>query len=127
MKKAPLDELGRRERQIMGILYERGHASASEVLRALPDPPSYSAVRAMLKLLEDKGHAQHVSDGSRHVYSPTMPARQASKSALDDVVKTFFRGSREAAMAALLEHSKRPIPDEHLRRIAKLIKDAQKD
>jgi predicted transcriptional regulator len=100
---APATELGRRERQIMEIVYRRGRATAAEVLADLADPPSYSAVRGMLRYLEDKGHLKHEQDGPRYVYLPTAPQSRVRKSALTHLVETFFAGSAGAAAAALIE------------------------
>ena len=111
----------------MEILFELERATASEVHARLEDKPSYSTVRAMLKLLEDKGHVQHVADRNHYVYSPTMSQSHARHSALMDVVKTFFRGSSEAAMVALLESSKREMSDEELRRLARIIRNARSE
>ena len=96
-------DLGKRERQIMEIVYRRGRATASEVLADLADPPTYSTVRAMLRYLEDKGHLRHEQDGPRYVYLPTAPADEVRGSALSHVVRTFFDGSVSTAVAALLE------------------------
>src|SRR3954463_13791272 len=90
-------DLSRRERQILDILYERGQATAAEVQAALPEPPSYSAVRALLRILEDKGHVRHQQDGPRYVYLPTLAHDNAKRSALHHVLKTFFDGSAEQA------------------------------
>ena len=95
--------LSRRERQIMNIVYERGRATAAEVRDAMPDPPSNSAVRAMLRILEDKGHLHHEQDGPRYVFLPTVPPEEARGHALNRIVRTFFDGSAEGAMAALLD------------------------
>src|SRR3954466_5861557 len=94
--------LGRRERQIMDAVYPRGRATAADVLGDLPDPPTYSAVRGMLRLLEDKGHLRHEQDGLRYVYLPTAGQAQAQNSALRHMVQTFFGGSASAAAATLL-------------------------
>src|SRR3954471_349842 len=94
--------LSRRERQIMDVVYRRGPATAAEVLEGLPDPPSYSAVRAMLRVLEEKGHLRHEEKGPRYVYLPTVPREEARQSALSQLVQTFFDGSTEQAVAALL-------------------------
>ncbi len=96
-------QLGRRERQIVEILYRLGKASVAEVLANLPDPPTYSAVRGMLSLLEAKGHVSHQRDGMRYVYSPVINPSKARQSALRHLVSTFFEGSPLAAAAALLE------------------------
>src|SRR5262245_61785871 len=95
--------LSRRERQILDILYEKGRATALEVLEGLPDPPGYSAIRSHLTTLEEKGHVRHEKDGARYVYMPTVQARTARRSALQHLLKTFFLGSREQAVAALLD------------------------
>src|ERR1041385_3620263 len=93
-------DLTRRERQIMDILYRRGRATAHEVLEGLDDPPSYSAVRALLRLLEERGHVKHAVDGKAYVYAPAVPRGDARRSALSHLVKTFFAGSVEDAVAA---------------------------
>lgn len=97
------DPLSRRERQILDILYARGTATAADVLEALPDPPSYSAVRALLRILEEKGHARHETQGARYVYLPTVPRERARNSALTRIVQTFFNGSAAQAAAALVD------------------------
>src|SRR5262245_37449264 len=99
-------QLSRRERQIMDIIYERGQATAAEVLESLPNPPSYSAVRAMLRLLEEKGYLTHNQDGPRYVFMPTLAREKARKSALKQMLRTFFDGSTEEAVAALLDMSR---------------------
>ena len=103
-------DLSRRERQIIDILYARGRATAAEVQAALPDPPSYSAVRAMLRILEDKGHVKHEQDGPRYVYVPTVGHDNAKRSALHHMLKTFFDGSTEQAISALLDDSASKCP-----------------
>jgi predicted transcriptional regulator len=113
--------LSRRERQIMDVIYRLGRATAAEVLERLPDPPSYSAVRAMLRVLEDKGHVRHEQDGQRYVYLPTVAREKARKSALAHLVKTFFDGSVERAVTALLDSGGR-LTDEEYDRLARLIK-----
>jgi len=119
--------LSRRERQIMDVIYRRGRATAQEVMEHLPDPPSYSAVRALLRVLEDKGHLRHEQDGPRYVFAPTVPRERARQSALKQLVRTFFDGSTEQAVAALLDlQSDRLDPDE-LARLAKLIEQARKE
>ncbi|HMF59564.1 MAG TPA: BlaI/MecI/CopY family transcriptional regulator, partial [Vicinamibacterales bacterium] len=104
-------DLSRRERQIVDILYARGKATAAEVQTALPEPPSYSAVRAMLRILEDKGHVKHEQDGPRYVYVPTVGRDNAKRSALHHVLKTFFDGSTEQAISALLDESAAKLSD----------------
>lgn len=122
---ATLAGLSRRERQIMEILYRRGRATAAEVLEDLPDPPTYSAVRAALRLLEEKGHLAHAMDGKRYVYRPTTPRSRARSTALRDLVRTFFGGSTEQVINALLEEQK-PSSAE-LERLAKLIDQAREE
>jgi BlaI family penicillinase repressor len=119
--------LSRRERQIMEILYRSGQATATEVLAALPDPPSYSAVRALLKILENKGHAGHVMDGTKYVYKPTLPRERARRTALENVLDTFFDGSAEKAVAALLDMSRTGLSDEELGRLSLLIEKAREE
>ena len=121
------DHLSRRERQILDVLHTRGQATAAEVLAALPNPPSYSAVRALLRILEEKGHAKHHRDGVRYVYLPKASREAASKSALQRVVSTFFKGSVTEAMAALLENSDTEISDEELNKLQQIIKQAKKE
>ena len=116
--------LGRRERQIMDVIFRLGRASAQEVLDQLPDPPSYSAVRGMLRLLEDKGHLTHTQDGPRYIYVPTTRPEVARRSALKHVLRTFFNDSREAAVAALLDVSDKPLSPEEHKRISTLLKKA---
>ena len=119
--------LSRRESQIMEIVYESGRVSAAEVLERLPDPPSYSAVRAMLRILEEKGHLRHEQDGPRYVFLPTVPREEARDSALKRVVRTFFDGSAEGAMAALIDLGVSDLDEEALERLADLIEDARKE
>jgi len=120
------DPLGRRERQILDAVYRLGRASASEVQAQLPDLPSYSAVRAMLRILEDKGHLRHETEGPRYVYIPTVPRDRARRSALRHVVDTFFSGSVEQAVAALLESSDARLRPEELERLSERIARARK-
>jgi len=127
MRPDPLTALSRRERQIMDIVYREGRAAATDVLGFLPDPPSYSAVRALLKVLENKGHLRHVLEGTRYVYIPTLPADRARRSALKRLTDTFFEGSAEKAVAALLSLSKDDLTAEELARLARLIEDARKE
>ena len=120
------NQLSRRERQIMEVIYTRGRATAAEVLESLPDPPSYSAVRAMLRILEGKGHLVHVTDGPRYVFLPTTPREQARETALRGIIQTFFGGSPENAVAALLDLDDE-LDAEALERLAELIADARKE
>ena len=119
--------LSRRERQIMDVLHARGQASAAEVLSALPAPPGYSAVRALLRILEEKGHIRHHRDGARYVYEPRTSPERARRSALQRVVSTFFQGSVTQAMAALLESSDATLSDADVARLQQLIKTAKKE
>jgi predicted transcriptional regulator len=125
--KARERDLSRRERQIMEVIYRRGQATAAEVLDDLPDPPSYSAVRAMLRILEEKGHLRHEQHGPRYVFLPKVPREQARRSALKQLVHTFFDGSTEQAVAALLAQSDRKLSAAELDRLARLIDQARKE
>lgn len=120
-------QLGRRERQIMDVIYRKGKASVTEVRDELPDPPSYSAVRAMLGFLEDKGYLRHEQNGLKYVYLPTLDTRQVRTSALKHMVKTFFGGSPEQAVAALLELSDTRLSSKDKQYLAQLIKKAQQE
>ena len=120
-----LDDLGRRERQIMDILFRRGQATAAEVLGDLPDPPSYSAVRGMLRLLEEKGHVRHEWSGPRHVFRPTRELADAQRSAARHLLRTFSNDSMESAVAAMLGAADRPLTDDEVRRLSKLIDQAR--
>jgi BlaI family penicillinase repressor len=127
VKKAGLEDLSRRERQIMDIVYREGRVSATDVLARLADPPSYSAVRAMLRILENKGHLRHDLAGNRYLYLPTLPMHRARRSALRNVLETFFEGSTEKAVAALLDLSRDELSDEDLERLSRLIGEARKE
>jgi len=118
-------DLGRRERQIMDVVFRLGRATAAEVLAGLPDPPSYSAVRGMLRLLEDKGYLRHEQDGPRYVYLPTTARDEARRSALAHLLRTFFDGSRENAVAALLDLEDEPIDDGEYARLKTLLENAR--
>jgi predicted transcriptional regulator len=120
-------ELSRRERQIMDLLYQRGRATAAEVQAELPDPPGYSAVRAMLRVLEDKGHVRHQQDGPRYVYVPRVARDRAKRTALRHVVRTFFDGSTEQLVAALLDDGSTQLSEGELDRLADLIARARKE
>jgi predicted transcriptional regulator len=119
------DPLSRRERQIMDVIYTRGQATAAEVVDALPDPPSYSAVRALLRILEEKGHLRHQEDGPRYVYLPVVPRERARRSALRNLVRTFFDGSVAQAAAALIDQSK--LSNAEFDRLRELIEKARKE
>lgn len=125
MAKPSPHDLSRRERQIMDVLYTSGRSTAAEVQTAMPDPPSYSAVRAMLRILEEKGHVRHEQDGPRYVYLPTVGRDSAKRSALQHMLRTFFDGSAEQAIAALLDHSSAKLSDDELERLARLIDQAR--
>ena len=127
MEPTPPLDLGRRERQIMEVVYRLGRATASAVRDQLPDPPSYSAVRGMLRLLEEKGHLQHSMDGIRHVYFPTVPRDDMRDTTMRHVLRTFFAGSVSAAMAALLEASDEPRSEKELDVLQKMIDRARKE
>lgn len=119
--------LTRRERQIMDILFRRGRATAAEVMEELPGDPSYSTVRTQLRVLEDKGHARHEEEGLRYVYMPAMGRTTARKSALRHLVDTFFDGSAENVVAALLGGEAARLSDAELQRIADLVAKARKE
>ncbi len=122
-----LGDLGRRERQIVEALYRLGRATVNDVLAELPDPPSYSAVRAMLNKLEEKGYARHEQDGPRYVYLPVIPAERARSTALRHLVDTFFDGSAERAVLALIQLSDTKISEEELERLAELVRRAERE
>jgi predicted transcriptional regulator len=119
--------LSRRERQIMEIVYARGEASAAEIHAALPDPPSYSAVRALLAILVDKGHLKHRSQRGRYIYAPTRRRTRVGRSALRRVLDTFFEGSLEKAVAALLQSPDTKLSQAELERLGQLIQQARKE
>ncbi len=114
-------QLSRRERQIMDVIYQQGSATAAEVMERIPDPPSYSAVRAMLRVLEEKGHLQHEQDGPRYVYVTAIPRDTAKRSALKHIVRTFFDGSTEDAVAALIDGASTGLSSDQLDRLQALI------
>jgi len=118
--------LSKRERQIMDVLYRQGRATAADVQAGLPDPPSYSAVRTLLRILEDKGHLRHEQDGVRYVYVPIVAAAKAQRSALKHLVDTFFGGSASRGMAALFELSGGDLDEAELRRLRQMIDEARK-
>ena len=126
MSPRPEQNLSRRERQIMDILFTQGRATAAEVQSALPDPPSYSAVRAMLRILEEKGHIRHQQDGPRYVYAPTVARENAKKSAIHHVLKTFFDGSASQAISTLLDDDASKLSEAELDRLAHMIERARK-
>jgi predicted transcriptional regulator len=127
MARSPKPALSRRERQIMEVVYRRGAATASEVQADLPSPPSYSAVRALLRILEEKGHLRHEAEGARYIYKPTVTRGRAGSEALQTLVETFFDGSAGMAAAALLDKASRTISDTELDQLEALIVRARKE
>ena len=121
----PHPQLSRRERQIMDVAYRLGRATAAEILREMPEPPGYSAVRALLRILVDKGHLRFDQDGPRYVYSPTVSRRKARSGALEQLVRTFFDGSPAQAVTALLDASQDKLSRAELDELAALIDAAR--
>ncbi len=119
--------LSRREREIMDIVYTLDGVTAAQVLENLPNPPSYSAVRALLKVLEEKGHLTHKQDGPRYVFIPTLPREEATQNALKHLLKTFFDDSTEKAVAALLDISEERLSEEDYNRLAQLVERARQE
>ena len=122
-----VSKLSRREREIMDILYQRGKSAASEVLEAMDAPPSYSAVRAMLRVLEEKGHVKHLAEGLRYVYVPTVNRDKAKRSAVKHLLDTFFQDAPEQAVAALLDVSSTRLTREELDRMSEMIERAKRE
>ena len=122
-----LAKLSRRERQCLDVLYQKGEATVADVMAALQDPPSYSAVRATLNVLLEKGHATHKQDGPRYVYLPAVPADAARNAAVQHLVTTFFGGSTEQAMAALLDIADLNTSRDTLDRLTKKVQSARKE
>ncbi len=119
--------LSRRERQIMDIVYVLGRVSVAQVLERIPNPPSYSAVRALLKVLEKKGHLKHKQEGPRYIYFPTLPREEARQTALKHIMQTFFDDSTEDVVAALLNISEGNLSETDYKRLSELIKKARKE
>jgi len=119
--------LSRREREIMDIIYEQGRATAAEIRERMSEPPSYSAVRATLRILEDKGHVRHRQDGPRYVYLPTVPRDRACQSALRHLLKTFFDGSTQRVVATLLDLQASKLSPQELSRLAEMIERAKQE
>jgi len=119
--------LSPRERQIMDVLYREGEATVAEVMEGMPDPPSYSAVRATLRVLEEKGEVSHREDGRRYVYAPKEAREKARRKALSHIVRTFFDGEAEQAAVALLRMSEVDLSEDELVRLAERIRQAQKE
>jgi len=127
MVKKQQDPLSRREREMMNIIFAREKATAGEVMETMADPPSYSAVRATLRVLEQKGHLRHEHDGTRYVYKPTGNREKVRLSALDQLLTTFFDGSAETVVATLIERQKGKLTAEELDRLSILIDEARKE
>ncbi|MCZ6835821.1 MAG: BlaI/MecI/CopY family transcriptional regulator [Planctomycetota bacterium] len=127
MTKPNLNQLSRRERQIMNVIYQLGEASVNEVMELLPDPPSYSAVRALMRVLVEKSMLKHHQVGPRYVYRPIVSHDKAQKSAMMQMLDTFFEGSTERAVAALLDMSSTDLSHEELNRLATLIEQAREE
>jgi BlaI family transcriptional regulator, penicillinase repressor len=127
MPTTPHSTLTRRERQIMDVLYRKGRATAAEVMAALPGKPSSSTVRTQLRVLEEKGHVRHEEQGLRFIYMPAVPRHAARKSALRHLVDTFFDGSAEKVVAAVLGGEGARVSDDELERIADLVEKARRD
>lgn len=127
MPPATDDHLTRRERQIMDVLYSEGSASAARVRRSLPDPPSYSAVRALLRILLDKGEIRYQKRGNRYIYRPARSRRKAARSALSRVLNTFYEGSLANAVAGLLEVSDGELSEDEWSRLTALIERARRE
>lgn len=127
--KAPKNDpdLSRRERQIMDILFARGHATGQEIQAKLPDQPNYSSVRTILRVLERKGYVRHVEEGLRYVYEPTVAREAASRSALQRIIRTFFDGSAKDAVAALLDPAAFHLSEEELSELARIVERAKKE
>ena len=121
------DPLSRRERQVMNIIYAKGQATATDIHNALADPPSFSATRAIIRTLEEKGHIRHQEQGLRYVYLPVVPADKAKRSALANVVSTFFAGSASRVVATLLDGSTASISEKELDELEELIRRAKKE
>lgn len=126
MSKKQHNQLSRRERQIIDILYREGEAGVADVLKALPDPPSYSTVRALLAVLEEKGQVKHRKKGRQYLYSPVVSRSRASRTALKHVVNTFFDDSVEDVVAALMSMKSTQISAEEYERLSRLIEDKRK-
>ncbi|MEO8379333.1 MAG: BlaI/MecI/CopY family transcriptional regulator [Acidobacteriota bacterium] len=127
MLKKQQDPLSRREREMMNLIFAREKATAGEVMEAMAEPPSYSAVRATLRVLEQKGHLRHEHDGARYVYTPTHNREKVRLSALDQLLTTFFDGSAENVVATLIERQKGKLTSEELDRLSLLIDEARKE
>ena len=127
MKRRPLRDLSRRERQVMNALYAGGPSAVNEILARMVDPPSYSSVRATLRVLEEKGHVEHEAEGRRYLYRPTVEPERARRDALAEVVRTYFDGSAENAAAALLRMSDSGLPKAAIERLTAEIERARRE
>ncbi len=127
MPKTPDQDLSRRERQIMNVLYRREHASVTEIAAEMPEPPSDTAIRTHLRILEEKGHVHRQRQGRKHVYRPAVSRQRAARAALSGVLSTFFDGSLGDAVAMHLADPRSGVDDEELKRLRKLIRDAGKE
>jgi len=123
MQRLETGQVSRRERQVMDILYRLGKATAQEVMDELPDPPSYSAVRALLAILEEKGLVKHAKESRRYVYQPSVPEKRAKRSALKQLMTTFFEGRPEKLVAALLDPNDQKLSTDEIAKIRKLLDD----
>jgi BlaI family transcriptional regulator, penicillinase repressor len=126
-KKLAPPDVSRRERQILDVLYRAGRATAAEIQQAMPNPPGYSAVRTLLRILEDKGHVRHEQDGARYVYLPRVERDRAKRSAMRHLLHTFFDGSATQAIAALIDDDSHKLSADDWQRLADLIERARKD
>ncbi|MBV9991345.1 MAG: BlaI/MecI/CopY family transcriptional regulator [Alphaproteobacteria bacterium] len=124
-KDAPKDGFSRREREIMDALYKLGKASAAQILDEIPDPPTYTAIRTQLTILEKKGHVRHASDGTRYIYEPRVAREQMGRRAIDTLMRTFYDNSVERVVAALLEQEE--VAPETLDRLARMIDKAREE
>jgi predicted transcriptional regulator len=125
--KAGKDGFSRREREIMDALYKLGKASAAQIMEQIPEPPTYTAIRTQLTILEKKGHVRHTSDGTRYIYEPEVAREQMGKRAIDQLLKTFFDNSVERAVTALLTRKDADISRDDLERLSRLIEKAKKE
>ena len=127
MPKTNNPPLSRREREVMDVLYRLGEATVAEVMEEIPDPPTYSAVRSVVRILEKKGHISHREDGPRYVYAPAVKREKARRAALDQLVDTFFEGSSEQALVALLRRSDLAMSESQIERLAKAVRKASEE
>lgn len=127
MTSSPMRDLSRRERQLMSALYAHGPATVTEILEHIPDPPSYSAVRATLRVLEDKGFVTHAAEGRRYLYRPTVAPEKARRAALTELVRTYFDGSAEQAAVALLRMSDGGESQAEIERLAAVVERARRE